>query len=491
MKHLTIFVFSLAVCAAVCSGAQSGNAVDYAYNPRTRVLTMSGGGLMNNYTKGSLPWQEFVDEILEVVIEAGVTSIGKYFCYECSALKKVTVEGTLKGIFDYAFYHCKELETVIIHDLDGSIGPFTFSNCSSLTNLTFEGRRGIIRSLGCEAFYGCYSLVEVNFPRFNGYLDTFVFCGCTNLTSVSIKGTIDYIGEDVFTGCTSLTDLTLSGLSGTLADNAFTRCTSLSTVTIDGRLESLSPFSKSYIKALTKVKFGSVKTMSSFSGNKELTSFIIDKLDSGIVNDAFKGCTKLTTVKIGAGSGTNKPINARAFYGCSSLKEIVIPSSIRDLFSDVFANCTSLVKVYIPGTVTYVGSRVFADCPALTDVRYEGVKDIDSYTDDVFLRSDKLDKVSVPLDYSNDTFCGKPVEKKEPDPPASSSESSSSARPTSSSARPTSSSARPTSSSARPTSSSATPTSSHSPRASSSVSAGEKNTVGILAVFVAICLLLI
>ena len=66
-------------------------------------------------------------------------------------------------------------------------------------------------------------------------------------------------------------------------------------------------------------------------------------------------------------------IGERAFAGCSSVTNIVIPFGVEKIGSYAFAGCTSLAPgITIPDSVESLGSYVFTNCPALKIVRYQG-----------------------------------------------------------------------------------------------------------------------
>ena len=81
------------------------------------------------------------------------------------------------------------------------------------------------------------------------------------------------------------------------------------------------------------------------------------------------------TLEIPAEIGGNAvvEIGERAFSGCSSLTDIIIPFGVEKIGSYAFAGCTSLAPgITIPDSVESLGSYVFTNCPALKIVRYQG-----------------------------------------------------------------------------------------------------------------------
>lgn len=57
-----------------------------------------------------------------------------------------------------------------------------------------------------------------------------------------------------------------------------------------------------------------------------------------------------------------------AFYGSSSLVSVTLPSTIKELGSELFTNCGNLTGVVLNNGLTKIGSRAFANCPALASV---------------------------------------------------------------------------------------------------------------------------
>lgn len=94
-----------------------------------------------------------------------------------------------------------------------------------------------------------------------------------------------------------------------------------------------------------------------FSNAKALKTITIpNKLQSmGVL--AFNNCTSLTNVTF---KTTRLSIIPRAsFYGCSSLDNVIIPSSVNTIESMAFAACVSLNRIYIPSTVSVISNDAF------------------------------------------------------------------------------------------------------------------------------------
>ena len=96
-----------------------------------------------------------------------------------------------------------------------------------------------------------------------------------------------------------------------------------------------------------------------------LTSVNIPSSVTKIENTAFCGCTSLTSVNI---PSSVTEIGNRAFYKCRSLTSINIPSSVTKIGDEVFSDCISLTSVNIPSSVIWIEDGAFRYCSSLTSV---------------------------------------------------------------------------------------------------------------------------
>ena len=88
-----------------------------------------------------------------------------------------------------------------------------------------------------------------------------------------------------------------------------------------------------------------------------------------IEEGAFESCKKLEEIKL---PPALTRIDKSAFRSCSTLKEIAIPLSVKSIGITAFKFCKGLKKAYIPKTVTKIGKEAFAKCPDLTIVTTAG-----------------------------------------------------------------------------------------------------------------------
>ena len=125
-----------------------------------------------------------------------------------------------------------------------------------------------------------------------------------------------------------------------------------------------------------------------------------------IVNGAFFGCSSLTEIVI---PSSVTSIGAAAFYGCSSLTEIVIPNSVTQIGYDAFSHCSSLKNIVIPNSVTSIGDRAFCCAPMRKLVIRNIRKWVTEKETTTVTNSSSLTSVTLPeslTELGNDVFLG-------------------------------------------------------------------------------------
>ncbi len=134
------------------------------------LLIISGTGEMTNYFSyafGYGPWHEayhsWVDPVINVVIEEGVTSIGDGAFMECTSMISITIPNSVTSIGDGAFMSCSKLKEVSISDNVTEIGYSAFSECKSMPSITIPET---VISMGSGVFYGWSSSQTI---YINGY----------------------------------------------------------------------------------------------------------------------------------------------------------------------------------------------------------------------------------------------------------------------------------------------------------------------------------
>lgn len=108
---------------------------------------------------------------------------------------------------------------------------------------------------------------------------------------------------------------------------------------------------------------------------KTLTTFVFPEYITRICNGAFCECTMLAgaliipndVVSIGGFDVYSTGDDAGAFYNCTALSSISLPSHIKEIGNRTFSGCSSLSgTLNLPASITKIGMRAFEYCSGLT-----------------------------------------------------------------------------------------------------------------------------
>ena len=113
------------------------------------------------------------------------------------------------------------------------------------------------------------------------------------------------------------------------------------------------------------------------AGGDAYTSYIYNMYTSNdkLGDYAFYGCSGLTSLTLPSGVTS---IGYRAFEGCSGLTSLTIPSGVTEIGSSAFYGCSGLTSLTIPSGVTSIGNQTFHGCSGLTSLTIpSGVTSID------------------------------------------------------------------------------------------------------------------
>lgn len=209
------------------------------------------------------------------------------------------------------------------------------------TVLTISGN-GKMKSNYYESNYGVSpwgrDLTEVRIEEGVTYISGCAFYGCEKLTSVTIPDGVTGIGSEAFGNCKSLSRVRIPDSVSELGGAAFRGCVSLTEFFLPNTVEKINT--------------------STFQKCENLTKLVIeDGSEISVIDEyAFKGCTNLKYINI---PKTLRSIGTSAFEGCASLELMLLPEGIRTIGNCAFYNCSSLADVSIPDSIMNVGEKAF------------------------------------------------------------------------------------------------------------------------------------
>ncbi len=169
--------------ATVATSGYCGDNVKWSYSNGT--LTISGTGKMSDYDTKDAPWSSdycednygeyyedyFENRVKKIVVESGVTYIGKDAFGDLDRVTSVTLPSTVTAI-----------------------GAEAFEGMEYLTSITLPSK---LKTIGYAAFEDC------------------------GFTAITIPSTVTSIGKEAFAECNGLTTITFKGNAPTIGTNAF------------------------------------------------------------------------------------------------------------------------------------------------------------------------------------------------------------------------------------------------------------------------------
>lgn len=344
------------------------------------TMVISGNGKMEDYEdyedcctkyriKDQMPWYKYRKKIKKLIIEEGITRIGRSNFLGCKNLKTIQWPESLQCVEHCAFENCTGLEEVTLPANVQEWYPVIFRGCTGLRKVTLEkgiqfGEPGGYQ-YGSGMFMKCTSLETVIFPEDLKIIPSQFVMGCPNIKEykipeklisfgcypasicpekVVLPETVQYLTWGAFLDCTNLKELILPEGLLSIGDEAIEGCDNLKFLRIPSTVTSLE------YGALQK---SGLETVELPEGITKIGDY------------AFYECKNLKKIRIPDSVTVIKPY---AFSGCSNLRKVVLPSNLKELWHEVFSGCTRLKKVVwnpSPEGVFKFWGDSFIDCKKL------------------------------------------------------------------------------------------------------------------------------
>ncbi len=332
-----------------------------------------------------------------IVIPEGTTTISDYAFYYYDKLLSVSIPASVGSVGKNAFRGCFNLSSVTFAEAEIlpetepkatsdedtptqgkpslAIGERAFAGCGLLTEVVLPTH---VTSVGAYAFYNCSGLTELVLGESLASVQEFAFAGCVSLIEVTIPENVTFVSETAFLGSYKLIRITNKSackivspawVGGEVsADGVF-----VNKLSVDGNgIQTLTVGDKvyvfGYVGSNAKLDLSSYDGkevyVNAFYGNENITEVVIPANMRNIGNNAFFGCVNIRKATL--------PDKAIAFIPKASLTQVTINGG--EIIPDfAFQNCTSLKEIVLPSSIKSIGRGAFVYIDDLT-IRYGGTK---------------------------------------------------------------------------------------------------------------------
>ena len=254
-----------------------------------------------------------------------------------SGITDVVIPAGVKSIGVSAFAECKSLKAISVPESVGTLGAGAFKGCTALSTAVIQAA---VPEVPDELFMGCVGLAEVQVPPTVKAIGNDAFNGCLSMSAFVFPTSLVSIGDRAFYGSGIATaDFGVCSNLKSIGGWAFADCNSLATVDFNPSVSSIGTgafFNDASLMMdvlpaqVTKVRDFAFRGIG--GGNKELA--VAEAVDS---------------------------IGAYAFANWSHVQKLVLPESLEYIGDGALANWPALESIVAeaPGKVPALGADVW------------------------------------------------------------------------------------------------------------------------------------
>ena len=358
--------------------------------------------------------------IVSIVVPESIQNMGAKAFMDAKALKEVIIANAQLNVPEMAFYGCSSLTSLVLPAECKEIAASAFANCTSLellglpsslevigesafanTIVKILGMGANVKSIAAKAFDNVAVTNVTCLAEVPPVLDASAF-----MQSVYDNATLKIVRayEEAYKNNAVWSKFKNIELDNTpiIDKDGYVHIHCLAT----GDVEMFAPLD--IVQQASKVRVTGIVDRSDFYYLSKLTNMeILDVENVKILatydfegnvkyeedvfpENAFMGCKSIKQIKM---PNDIKGVGSWAFAE-SSIEEIYIPKSVKEIGYQAFFYCKQLVKVIIDGEITTTPRSLFSQCSALKEVVLPQTLEVLNY--ETFYKCTSLENVELP-----------------------------------------------------------------------------------------------
>lgn len=235
---------------------------------------------------------------------------------------------------------------------------------------------------------------EFTVPEEVTHIGEWAFATCASLVSITLPDSLTSIGDRAFLGCSSLKSIVLPAGVTEVCDGAFDYCASLEKIEVDRN-------NSKYCSLDGVLYTKDFRTLLCYPAGKKDEHFHVPESVTSISRLAFWGCSSLKSILLPA---SLKEFGDVVFYDCASLEKIEtdknnpnycsfdgvlytkdvrtllnypagkreeyfqVPESVTNIARHAFCDCSSLKSIALPDCLKDIGDGAFVNCTSLVSI---------------------------------------------------------------------------------------------------------------------------
>ena len=392
-----------------------GNNATWTFDETTGRLTISGSGAIYDYTNNyDAPWYHIMNKIQTVVVEEGITKLGRNAFNGCSKLKyfvsRISADNLLGVNEQDSIFYGVDKSSCILYVPVGTKSKYSVSTgwkqfssirerdntdglfCGDNATYAFDETTGTLTISGHGEMYDFpVGLDVVPWYSYSDKIKTIVignnitkiganaFVHLVNLTKVAIPESVTKIGRNAFFLCTSLSEIVIPGSVTYIGSCSFYGCSALTSITSEISANNLFAIYNDVFEGVNKsnctlsVPAGAKSIYAATDGWKQFTKI----KEIGVTNNycgdnatwSFNESTGILTIS-GSGAiydyddGTTSPWRSIK----DKIKTIVIGNNITKIGVNAFCDFVNLTKVTIGSGVKSINFGAFYGATSLKTI---------------------------------------------------------------------------------------------------------------------------